>query len=211
MYPFRHPYIAKTAQEFWRRWHITLGQFFRDYLYLPLGGRRRFWIRNLFIVWFLTGLWHGSSWNFVVWGLYFGFFMLLEGLFIKRTLERLPSIVGHLYLLSIVVIGWVLFYFEDLDRARDYIQVMFMGGQIDKASIAPSLVMDYLWWMIAACLACLPIRSWVIKSLFDHVHRSGRSQWIVNIMAPLCTLAFWIISLMMLSTTTFNPFIYFRF
>ena len=205
---FRHPYIAKTVQEFWRRWHITLGQFFRDYLYLPLGGRQRFWVRNLLIVWFLTGLWHGASWNFVVWGLYFGWFMLLEGLFLKQTLERLPGIIGHIYLLCVVIVGWVLFYFEDMSRASDYIQVMFTGGRETSVSVSLSILIDYFWWFIAACLACIPVRSWLTQRLLMH---ANKQRWIINVFAPTFTLTLWLLSLAMLSTTTFNPFIYFRF
>ena len=205
---FRHPYIAKTAQEFWRRWHITLGRFFRDYLYLPLGGRKRLWVRNLFVVWFLTGLWHGASWNFVIWGLYFGVFIWLEGLFLKRFLATLPAVIGHIYLLIVVITSWVFFYFEDLDRALAYLRVMFTGGQSETDGVATTLIIDYFWWLVLACIACLPTRSWVINQLLT---RFDTPRLWISITAPFFMIALWVVSLSMLSTTTFNPFIYFRF
>ena len=113
---FNYPYISKSITEFWRRWHISLSTFFRDYVYIPLGGNRRHQLRNMFIVWALTGLWHGASWNFVLWGLYYFVFLAIEKLFLGKFLEKLPAVVGHAYALFIIVVGWVFFYFDDVSR-----------------------------------------------------------------------------------------------
>ena len=118
---FNYPYIAKTATEFWRRWHISLSSFLRDYLYIPLGGNRSHAWRNLFVVWFATGLWHGASWNFILWGLFFGVLIALERLGLRNLLEKLPGFISHFYLLFVVLISWVIFYFTDLSRAAQYL------------------------------------------------------------------------------------------
>ena len=124
---FDYPYISSSVSEFWRRWHITLGSFFRDYLYIPLGGSRRGKLRtvlNLFIVWALTGLWHGASWNFVLWGLYFFIFIALEKLFLSKYLEKQPAL-AHIYLLLIVFFGWILFKFESVGDIWCVLKGMF--------------------------------------------------------------------------------------
>ncbi len=113
---FNYPYISKSITEFWRRWHISLSTFFRDYVYIPLGGNRRHQQRNMVIVWALTGWWHGASWNFVLWGLYYFVFLAIEKLFLGKFLEKLPAVVGHAYALFIIVVGWVFFYFDDVSR-----------------------------------------------------------------------------------------------
>jgi alginate O-acetyltransferase complex protein AlgI len=114
---FNYPYIAKSARDFWRRWNMSLGGFFRDYVYIPLGGNRGHLVRNLFVVWFLTGFWHGASWNFVIWGLYFGLLILLERLFLSRLLETIPGWFSHVYMTLALLIGWVFFYFTNLHEA----------------------------------------------------------------------------------------------
>ena len=122
---FNYPYISKSITEFWRRWHISLSTFFRDYVYIPLGGNRRHQLRNMFIVWALTGLWHGASWNFVLWGLYYFVFLAIEKLFLGKFLEKLPAVVGHAYALFIIVGGWVFFYFDDVSRLGQMLKLMF--------------------------------------------------------------------------------------
>jgi alginate O-acetyltransferase complex protein AlgI len=126
---FNYPYIAKNAQDFWRRWHISLGSFFRDYVYIPLGGNRKHYIINLFIVWLLTGIWHGASWNFIFWGLYYGVFMLLEKKLLSNILKKLPGFISHIYLMIVVIIGWVLFYFVDISEGLKYISILFGLGE----------------------------------------------------------------------------------
>ena len=138
---FNYPYISKSVTEFWRRWHISLGTWFREYIYIPLGGNRTSslkHIRNLFVVWLLTGLWHGASWNFVVWGLYYGFILLMEKMVLNRVLIKLPNFIKHIYTMILVIIGWVFFGSTTLSVAIDYIKVMFgMAGNplIDSDSL----------------------------------------------------------------------------
>lgn len=123
---FNYPYISQSVSEFWRRWHISLGSWFRDYVYIPLGGNRVSLIklcRNLFVVWFLTGLWHGASWTFVIWGLYYGFLISLEKLFLGKLLQRLPRVFRHIYLLLIVLIGWVFFRVDNIIQGISFIKV----------------------------------------------------------------------------------------
>ncbi|MBV70370.1 MAG: membrane-bound O-acyltransferase family protein, partial [Myxococcales bacterium] len=125
---FRHPFMASSVREFWRRWHISLMTFFRDYLYIPLGGNRHHWLRNIFIVWALTGLWHGASWNYVIWGLYFGVVMIVEVTILKRPLERSPRWLMHLYLWVIMTLSWPTLFYEDLGQMIAYFQTMFTVG-----------------------------------------------------------------------------------
>ena len=122
---FNYPYISKTVSEFWRRWHISLGSFFRDYVYIPLGGNKHNRFFNLLIVWFLTGLWHGASWNFIIWGLFYGILIVFEKFIGKERLDKIPSFLMHFYLIFIVIIGWVIFYFEDISQGITYLSIMF--------------------------------------------------------------------------------------
>jgi len=129
---FRYPYSSQSISEFWRRWHISLGSWFKEYVYIPLGGSRvGKWklIGNLFSVWFLTGLWHGASWNFVVWGLYFGALIYVEKVFLQKSMTRWPKAVRHIYLLLLIVIGWVFFEFTNLKDGLSFLGIMFgVGG-----------------------------------------------------------------------------------
>src|SRR5690606_5650441 len=137
---FNYPYIARSVAEFWRRWHISLGTWFRDYLYIPLGGNRggaAKAARNLLIVWFATGFWHGASWKFVLWGLYFGALIVLERLFLQAWLRRLPAVLSHLYLLLAVCFGWVIFEFNG-PQALAYLRVMLGLG--NNALLDPGLI-----------------------------------------------------------------------
>lgn len=125
---FNYPYISKSVTEFWRRWHITLGAWFRDYVYIPLGGNRcskQRHILNILIVWGLTGFWHGASWNFILWGLYFAVILILEKYIIGRMLEHAPAFVRHIYTMLLVIVSWVIFYFEDIGRVGPYLAGMF--------------------------------------------------------------------------------------
>ena len=121
---FDYPYISKNITEFWRRWHISLGTWFREYVYIPLGGNRKGLYRqiiNIAVVWFLTGLWHGASWNFILWGLYFGVLLMIEKLFMLKVLKKAPAIISHIYSIIIILFGWVLFYFENLNEMGNWL------------------------------------------------------------------------------------------
>lgn len=209
---FNHPYIARSATDFWRRWHISLGSFFRDYLYIPLGGKRRRVYRNLLIVWALTGLWHGASWNFMFWGLYFGVLISLERLFLQRVLDRLPGVVGHLYLLFAVVIGWALFYFEDLDQLVAFLQLLF--GATAQPGYDPalqSLLQANAYWLVLALGLCTPIVPWVRARIEARANRSPQGTVVVGSAWALVSVVLLLLSTAMLVGGTYNPFLYFRF
>lgn len=201
---FDYPYISRTVKEFWRRWHISLSTFFRDYLYIPLGGSRcgtAKTYRNLLIVFFLTGLWHGASWNFVVWGLWFGVFLILERAGFGKMLDRLPSPVRWLYCMLVVLIGWVFFRAETLPQAMDYLQSMFSFGPQNwqHLPVIKLLTRENLCWFLCAVIICVPK-----GKLWDRIDRSF-------MLRDVLILAAFFLSLCYLMITDFNPFIYFRF
>lgn len=204
---FDHPYVARSATEFWRRWHISLGSFFRDYVYIPLGGGRSRPYRNLFVVWGLTGLWHGASWNFVLWGLYFAVLIALERLFLRRLLDALPRVVGHLYLLAAVVLGWALFYFEDFGRLGAYLALLFGAGAWSSPDLG-RVVREHVFWLALALALCLPLaprlRAWLAA-------RAPATQaWAAAAAVPF-HLGLLALATAMLVGRTYNPFLYFRF
>lgn len=207
---FNYPYIAKSVSEFWRRWHISLSSFFRDYVYIPLGGNRRWLYRNLFIVWMLTGLWHGASWNFILWGLYFGFFIIIERLFLGKILERIPELFSHLYLILIVLVGWVMFYFEDFGKLKQALAIMFgMSGRPLWDMNLELILVNNIFWIILAVVFCAPILPWIKKKAYQNASISRQAavtlgQGILNaLMLLLCTA--------LLVGESYNPFLYFRF
>ncbi|MBP3579841.1 MAG: MBOAT family protein [Clostridia bacterium] len=204
---FNYPYISKSVSEFWRRWHMTLGSFFRDYVYIPLGGNRHLVYRNLLIVWFLTGFWHGASWNFVIWGLYNGLFIMLERIF-KDKFEKIPRIIQHLYLLVVVMVGFVFFKFESLSVAIDYIKVMFTGGVSFTSFDLNTELINNLFWIIIAIILCMP----VMKHLENIYNRTVRVNTTICVIYDCARLAL-ICALIIFSTAhlagnSFNPFLY---
>jgi len=210
---FNYPYISKTATEFWRRWHISLGTFFRDYIYIPLGGNRKGKVRayfNLFVVWFLTGLWHGASWNFVLWGLYFGILILIERLFLKKIFKYLPAIFGHLYLLIAVVFGWALFYFENFEQLLAFLKIMVFACENDWWSFKLTFVLkEHLYWLILTVLLCLPIYPIFAKWLEGVVRLKAQPiYWLIVIGIQV---VFLFLSIALLVGDSYNPFIYYRF
>ena len=208
---FNYPYIAHSAAEFWRRWHISLGTFFRDYVYIPLGGNRRHVYLNLLIVWFLTGLWHGASWNFILWGLWFGFFIILERLFLRKVLERIPRVFSHLYTLLIVVIGWVFFYYTDLAQAVTVLAHMFgQAPRLGLDAIEGARAMNYLFFMIAAVLGCLPLFP-KLRGVLTNKESSNYAPGLVIAWEIVACAALLAVSTAMLVGESYNPFLYFRF
>lgn len=206
---FRFPYIAKSASEFWRRWHISLGSFFRDYVYIPLGGNKKRMYLNLLVVWFLTGLWHGASWNFILWGLYFGVLIALEKLFLQKVLNFLGAIAGHIYLLTAAVLGWVLFYFTDFSRLLRFVDVLFgvRGNEFLNVEVKLTFFAN-LWWFILAVLFCLPIKPY----LESRLEKSGNALKLLRLNTEvLVNSMMLIISISLLVGKSYNPFLYFRF
>ncbi|HPD88192.1 MAG TPA: MBOAT family O-acyltransferase [Oscillospiraceae bacterium] len=205
---FNYPYIAKSATDFWRRWHMSLGQFFRDYVYIPMGGNRKHQYFNLFIVWFLTGLWHGASWNFILWGLWFGLLIMVERLFLRKVLDKLPAVVGHLYLLLAAVLGWVLFYFTDLGKAWDCLRVMFGAAGTGFWDITLEITLENnLFWLIAAVAFCMPIYPRVRAFIENRPALANVAGWLKT-PANLLMLA---TNTALLVGSSYNPFLYYRF
>lgn len=209
---FNYPYISKSITEFWRRWHISLSTFFRDYVYIPLGGNRRHQLRNMFVVWALTGLWHGASWNFVLWGLYYFVFLAIEKLFLGKYLEKLPAVVGHLYALFIVVVGWVFFYFDDMSRLGQMLRLMFgLSGQAGVSPTDTILLKNHIVFFLVAIVACLPI-SKLAKGLLARFARRGSAQEITaGAIGVVYDVALLFFSTAALVGASYNPFLYFRF
>ena len=206
---FNYPYVSKSITEFWRRWHISLSSWFRDYVYIPLGGNRVSkikHIRNLLIVWFLTGLWHGAAWNFVAWGLYYGVILIIEKYLLSPVLDRLPDIVRHIYSIVLVVIGWVLFFSSSFGQAADYIRVMFGAGAhgfADRESMY-LLTSNLILWLILI-FGSTPL----VHFRYEHMLRS--KKWNTTIINSVVYAALFIVCIAYLVTETYNPFLYFRF
>jgi len=208
---FNYPYIAKSVTDFWRRWHISLGTFFRDYVYIPLGGNQRWGLRNLFIVWALTGFWHGASWNFMLWGLYFGIWIALERLFIERLLQALPSAISHFYLLSIITLGWALFYFTDLSHLTTFLNILFGLSHAEMTGVTTvNDLSSHALWLVFAVLWCMPLGQWLQDKFqwlrFDHWRPSTQSILLLIVDSVLL-----VSSTALLVGQSYNPFIYFRF
>lgn len=199
---FNYPYISRSVTEFWRRWHITLGSWFREYVYIPLGGNRvskkRFLI-NIGIVWFLTGFWHGASWNFVLWGVYFGVIMIFEKVFLLKYLEKLPNVISRSYLLITIILSWVLFSMDSLKSIKDYFMVMFGFGQgnlIDDNFMY--LISNYGILLIIGVIFTTPVSKYIKKYIREEL------MYFVYIIILILVTAY-------LVDSTFNPFLYFRF
>ena len=214
---FNYPYISKSIQEFWRRWHISLSSWFRDYLYIPLGGSRvSEWkiYRNLFLVFLTTGFWHGASWNFIVWGLFHGFFLIIERLGFGKILTKLPNFIGHFYALFVAIIGWVFFRANDLTHAMEYLGAMFcLSNGVD---YMPLLSFgNYTVFMF--CLALIfstPIRLWAQTKIESYLNRLPNLNLATNFYKVgiySLAIALFFVSVLEIATNSYNPFIYFRF
>lgn len=211
---FNHPYIAASITDFWRRWHMSLSTFFRDYVYIPLGGNRKHQVRNMFIVWGLTGLWHGASWNFILWGLYFFFLLLLEKKVLGKLLQRAPAFVGHFYALFAVLIGWVFFYFTDAASVGHMFKLMFgLSGQAGWNIQADILLRNNLVFFTVAALAATPLAANLVKRV--KLLTKPRQQMTGRPMLTALTLAMNFLLLFFCTAalvgSTYNPFLYFRF
>lgn len=203
---FNYPYIAKSITDFWRRWHISLSTWFKEYVYIPLGGNRKGvkrQILNLLIVWGLTGLWHGAAYNFVLWGLYYGLLLILEKFVLKKFLDRLPSFVQHIYTLFIIIIGWGLFYFTDVGQLGEFMVDLFNFGNGICGNQAFNLIMSNLPMLIIAAVASTPLAT-MLYTRFEHT----RFMWIPETLYCMGVLA---VSTASLVNQSYNPFLYFRF
>jgi len=207
---FNYPYIAKSVQDFWRRWHISLSSFFKDYVYIPLGGNRLHFVRNVIIVWMLTGFWHGASWNFIIWGLYYGFFLLLERKFLSKVLNKTPSIITHIYLMLIVIIGWVFFYYIDITKGLKFIGIMFGYGQNPLYDIKFEVeFFNNIVFLIVASALSTPVFKKIYAKINEIIVISNHKPTKLAVLVFNAVIL--IISTIMLVGQTYNPFLYFRF
>ena len=213
---FNYPYTAGSVQDFWRRWHISLSTFFRDYVYIPLGGNRKGEFRtyvNLFIVWFLTGMWHGASWNFIFWGLYYFIFLAMERLFLGKALKKSWGIIGHIYTLIVVFFGWAIFKFTDFASLKEVFRGLFFIGHPVSGPDTLSVLKQNVFFLIIAIIAVFPIG----KSLHSAVRKSGKQSgnrlllgglYFTDMITPVILL---ILSVLALVGNSYNPFLYFQF
>jgi alginate O-acetyltransferase complex protein AlgI len=205
---FEYPYISKSISEFWRRWHISLGSIFRDYVYIPLGGNKKRVYFNLFVVWFLTGMWHGPSWNFIFWGLYFFIFIALEKAFLLKALEKIPAFFSHFYALLIIVPGWVIFYFTDTNILIAYVKKLFSfsagpNGNMD----VMNTITSHLFWLILTIILCMP----VYQKVMTWVEKKAKRVTLVDTLTIGFNVFLLFLCIAQLVGKSYNPFIYFRF
>ncbi len=210
---FKYPYISTSITEFWRRWHISLGSWFREYVYIPLGGNRRGFGRrliNLFIVWMLTGIWHGAGINFLLWGLWFAGFLILEKAFLGKLLSYLPGVVGHVYACGVVLIGWVLFCVESVEGIVYYLGAMFgMNGAGGFSGEGLYLFREYLGLLIIAFIGATPFWGNQIKDL-EKKH-TGYLVALYRLGEKVISAALLLLSIAYVVEASYNPFLYFRF
>lgn len=208
---FNYPYISKSITEFWRRWHISLSSWFKDYVYIPLGGNRVGKIkllRNILIVWLLTGFWHGASWNFIVWGLMFGIILIIEKLWFNKYLEKLPNILKRIYVLFIVMISFIIFRADNLSEAFKIINGLFGFNKdvfINKITIYN--LKNYFVVILIAILAATPI----LKNLIIKLKKNKKANYLINLLEPFYIVFLLIIVTAYLIDNSYNPFLYFRF
>lgn len=208
---FDYPYISKSVTEFWRRWHISLSSFFRDYVYIPLGGNRKYQMRNLFIVWFLTGLWHGASWNFVLWGMYYFLLLVLEKTFFLKVLDRIPAVFSRIYSLLAVLVGWVFFFHTDIGQALTYLGIMF--GINTRPISSPEVSIHFLnnaVLIIVSVLACTPAASWIYRKIKNR-NKENESGIAETLIRPAINIFILILSIIFLVGQSYSPFLYFKF
>ncbi len=209
---FNYPYISKSVQEFWRRWHISLSSFFRDYVYIPLGGSRcstAKYVRNIIIVWFLTGMWHGASWNYILWGLYFAAFLLLEKFVIKG---RMPAVPAHIYAMVVVFFGWVLFRFENFsEMGFVFGGILGLSGNGFTSLEVQTLFLQNVFLLAFCIVACTPLGKHLHKKLFALANRSNVALMVYSVLEAVTPPLLLIISVVALSGLSYNPFIYFQF
>lgn len=204
---FNYPYIATSITDFWRRWHISLSSWFRDYIYIPLGGNRVSklkWIRNIIIVWMLTGLWHGAEWNFVIWGLYFGVLLIIEKVFLLKWLQKIPKVISRIYTLFIVMISFIIFNGEGISTILENIGGLFKFVSIplitnESMYYLKSYIIVIILGIIGATLIC------------KNILTNEKLKKIVNILEPIYLLLIFIICTSYIVDGSFNPFLYFRF
>ncbi len=208
---FNYPFISKSITEFWRRWHMTLGSWFRDYVYFPLGGSRTTtlkWMRNILVVWMITGFWHGAEWNFVLWGLYFGILLMAEKLYFGKILNKCPSVVQHVYVIFTVLISFVIFSVENLADIATFVGGLFgVGTSALSTANALYLLDSYTVLLVLCVVASLPFP----KKLYKRFGETKTGQKLYTVLEPLTVGMVLVVCTAFLVDGSFNPFLYFRF
>lgn len=205
---FNYPYISKSATEFWRRWHMSLGSFFRDYVYIPLGGNRKRQLLNIFVVWFLTGFWHGASWNFIIWGLYFGTIIYLEKKVFFKLTKKLPQIIQWFFAIIIIMVGWAIFYYVDLNNLSTFLKALVgLNNNPLYSDTLPITFMANIAFVVVAIIASTPAP----KMLFHKLNNNSTLNYNLDFVQIIfnASLIFCIISLLV--GESYNPFLYYRF
>lgn len=208
---FNYPYISKSITEFWRRWHMSLSSWFKDYVYIPLGGNReglKKQIRNILVVWLLTGLWHGASWNFVIWGLLFGVILIIEKVFLGKYLEKCPNFVKRIYVLFIVMISFIIFNAENMRNAwENIIGLLGLNGESFVNPYTIYYLKSYLIILVIAIIGATPL----IKDITLKLKKNAKANRIINVLEPLCIVLILLVVTAYLVDNSYNPFLYFRF
>ncbi|MBR4286441.1 MAG: MBOAT family protein [Clostridia bacterium] len=211
---FDYPYTAKSVTDFWRRWHISLGSFFRDYVYIPLGGNRKGAVRtyfNILVVWLLTGLWHGASWNFVLWGLFFCIFLIIEKIGLLKLINKIPSVFGRIYLLVVVFFGWILFRFSDFRFIPVVLKGMFAqnGNSLIDFETRTLLTSNFIF-VIIAIIAVTPLVKFISERLKPKKNKTAYAV-IYHVVSAIIPVILLLLSTIMLVGDSYNPFLYFQF
>jgi alginate O-acetyltransferase complex protein AlgI len=208
---FNYPYIALSIKDFWRRWHISLSSWFRDYVYIPLGGNRVNIYRqyfNLIIVFLLCGIWHGASWNFVIWGLFHGTFLVLERLnFYKKTIQKFPKVIQNIYTLLIVMTAWIFFRSSNISQSLDLIKIIIFDNKIENISVNISRILNSHYFLMSLILAFISYHGF-LKNLSQQIIKK---QKFFIVILDIFLLVSFVVAILRLSSQTYNPFIYFQF
>lgn len=206
---FNYPYIASSVTDFWRRWHISLSSFFRDYVYIPLGGNRvgvKKHILNLLIVWLLTGLWHGASWNFVLWGLYYGVILIIEKYIPEKFKNKIPKVVGHILTLIAVIFGWIIFRIENMEEFCEFMKTLFGAygfGNYEFFRNIGLLAPHYIFVLVCAIIGSTPL----VKNIYDKFSENKYAYVAFDVILIVLLL----LSFALIAVGSYNPFIYFKF
>ena len=208
---FNYPFAAETISDFWRRWHISMGSWFRDYIYIPLGGNRVSklkWVRNIFAVWFCTGLWHGADWNFILWGLYFGILLMLEKVLIGKFLGKIPKVFRHIYTILLVLFSFVIFYSESsADLIRNLGGMFGAGTDVFLDSESAYYIRSYALTLACGCLGSVPL----LKNAAERLRKNRTAAAVIDAVQPVFYILLLTAASGYLIDSSFNPFLYFRF
>ena len=208
---FNYPYISRSITEFWRRWHMSLSSWFKEYVYIPLGGNRKGLSRqliNISIVWILTGLWHGASWNFVMWGVYYGIILIIEKLGLLKVLKKCPAVVGHIYSLILIVIGWVIFAVDDMGKVAAYLGMMLGSSQIFIDDAFIYFFESRIWLLIACVIGSTPLPKIVCSIIAEKLEDR---EVLLGTIETVLFMGIFALSMAFLVSGSYNPFLYFRF